>query len=360
MSGGTMIEVGELARMLAASIDRLVLDLLPGGRRNGAEWVALCPWRGDRRVGSFSVHLSGPKAGLWGDFSAGEYGDALDLVAKAVCGGSKADAIRWARRWLGIDTGDTAALERARRAVPSEAERDQEAEAEAQRARDGARRLWLHASPKLLGTPVDWYLRGRGIALDELGRLPGAVRFHPNLWHTDTRSHHPAMVTAIAGPGGQIGTHRTYLRITGPARAEKLMVDGSARAAKKVLGQFKGGHIALWRGASGKALRDAPKGEVVDIVEGIEDGLSLAVAVPELRVVAAVSLGNMASVALPPQVEVVRLWRDADTGKQAIAAFDRAIQAHLSAGRRVRVAAIDGVKDINEALQQDLREAAHG
>ena len=35
-------------------------------------------------------------------------------------------------------------------------------------------------------------------------------------------------------------------------------------------------------------------------------------------------------------------------------------EARLGAGLRVRVAAIDGVKDINEALQQDLREAVNG
>ena len=355
-----MIAVDELARMLNASADRLVRDLLPDGQRRGAEWVARCPWRADRSVGSFSVHLSGARAGIWGDFAANEFGDALDLVAKVACNGDKAAAIHWARRWLGLESGDPAALRRVRQAIPSPAELDAKADEEAQRAREGARRLWLHATPKVLDTPLDLYLRGRGVRLAELGRLPGAIRFHPSLWHTTTQAHHPAMVTAIAGPGGQIGTHRTYLQVVAPGVVRKLTIDGSTREAKKVMGQFRGGHIAVWRGASGKPLREAPAGEIVDVVEGIEDALSLAVVAPEFRIVAAVSLGNMGTLDLPPQITTVRLWRDADTGKQAIAAFDRAIEAHLRAGRRVLVAALDGAKDINEALMQDAAEAAHG
>lgn len=357
---GPMIEIGELARMLNANADRLVRDLLPDGQRRGAEWVARCPWRADRQAGSFSVHIAGAKAGLWGEFAANEFGDALDLVAKVACNGDKKAAIHWARRWLGLDSGDLATLHRARQAVPTPADLDAKADAEAERAREGARRLWLHATPKLLGTPLDQYLRGRGVHLAELGRLPGAIRYHPSLWHTSTQAHHPAMVTAIAGPGGQIGTHRTYLHVVAPGQVRKLTIDGSTREAKKVLGQFRGGHIAVWRGASGRPLREAPAGETVDVVEGIEDALSLAVVAPEFRIVAAVSLGNMGTLDLPPQVTTVRLWRDADTGKQAIAAFDRAIEAHLRAGRRVLVASLAGAKDINEALMQDLAEAAHG
>ena len=56
----------EIARLLAARVDQLVLDLLPTGHREGHEW----------RVGSIGgepghslgVHLTGTKAGVWSDF----------------------------------------------------------------------------------------------------------------------------------------------------------------------------------------------------------------------------------------------------------------------------------------------------
>src|SRR5579864_6331573 len=99
-----------------------------------------------------------------------------------------------------------------------------------------------------------------------------------------------------------------------------------------VLGGYAGGAIRLWRGASGKPLREAPAGETIDLTEGIEDGLSVAVAAPECRVLAAISLSNMANLAapgaLPPAIAAVRLWQQNDTNKDAVGAFDRALRAH--------------------------------
>lgn len=73
--------------------------LLPAGRRDGAEW----------RVGStagekgesLGVHLTGDKAGMWRDFALDEGGDLLDLWV-ATRGGTLSDALKDAKRWLGI------------------------------------------------------------------------------------------------------------------------------------------------------------------------------------------------------------------------------------------------------------------
>jgi hypothetical protein len=98
-------DAGEIARMLAARAPELARELLPRGRREGQEW----------RVGSvagetgksMSVHLSGPRAGVWSDFASGDAGDALDLVGACLYASDKRAAILWARRWLGL--GDDAA-----------------------------------------------------------------------------------------------------------------------------------------------------------------------------------------------------------------------------------------------------------
>src|SRR3712207_5713352 len=57
----------------------LCRELLPGGRREGSEWVALNPRRYDRRPGSFKVNL---RTGCWADFATGDRGrDAVSLLA---------------------------------------------------------------------------------------------------------------------------------------------------------------------------------------------------------------------------------------------------------------------------------------
>ena len=69
-------------RVRAATLghaETIVRELLPDGRREGSEWVALNPRRGDRRVGSFKVNLT---TGRWGDFATADRGgDLVSLVA---------------------------------------------------------------------------------------------------------------------------------------------------------------------------------------------------------------------------------------------------------------------------------------
>jgi len=47
------------------------------------------------------------------------------------------------------------------------------------------------------------------------------------------------------------------------------------------LGPFRGDRIRLWRGASGKPLKDALPGETVVIGEGLKDALTAACAAPD-------------------------------------------------------------------------------
>ena len=117
------------------------------------------------------------------------------------------------------------------------------------------------------------------------------------------------------------------------------------------LGFVMGGAIRLWRGASGKPLRDAPDGEVVVIGEGIETCLSIALACPELRVLCAVSLVNLGRVALPEQVRRVILAADNDEKPGARAGFLRALEEMAKTGREVRVARSPVGKDFNDCLQ---------
>jgi hypothetical protein len=333
---------GELSARLASRIDDLCRQLLTAGRRNGAYWQV---GGVDNAKGqSMWVHLHGEKRGHWQDAATGEWGDALDLVAACLYHGNLHSARVWSANWLGITRTPSPQPVQAR-AVAHTAPAVVEDEEDKRRA---AHAMWLHAEADIGGTAVESYLRGRGINLRQLGRFPRALRFHRGLYHRPSRLTLPAMVAAIAGPdGAHIATHRIWLDQAAPGMWVKARVD----TPKMAFGPFATGSIRLWRGASGKPLKDALPDETIVIGEGIETCLSVVIACPELRVLSAVSLGNMGSVWLPEQVRQVILCADADDNAAARAAFQRAVERHMDAGRDVRIARPSYGKDFNDMLQ---------
>src|SRR3954470_24291047 len=77
----------------------LVRRWLPGGRREGNEWVALNPRRGDRRPGSFKVNL---RTGRWADFATPDRGGDIISLAAHVFTLSQAEAAQKIAGMLGI------------------------------------------------------------------------------------------------------------------------------------------------------------------------------------------------------------------------------------------------------------------
>jgi DNA primase len=123
------------------------------------------------------------------------------------------------------------------------------------------------------------------------------------------------------------------------------------RAPKKALGSVTAGCIPIWRGSTATPLREAPEGSAAVLCEGIEDALAIALLAPELRVLAVVSLANMASVELPASIATVILAADNDApDSPAALALQRALDTHAAAGREVRVARSPTGKDFADAL----------
>jgi len=343
------LSIPQIVELLNGRLEALCAELLPKGKREGAEWVEAR--RGAGGLGdSLKIHLGPARRGVWKHFAAGVGGDALELVRYLQTGGDKAAAIQWSRAWLGLDGADPARLDRARRrAAAATAERKALDREDSARMRGAAHRLWLEAEPGIAGTPADAYLRGRGIDLARLGRQPAALRYHSRCWCAESDSYRPAMVAAIAGPKGFAAAHRTYLEILPGGAVGKA----GLKAAKKTLGRWRGGTIRLWRGASGKGLRQAPDGDVVVLTEGIEDGLTAALHRPDFRVMAAVSVGNMANIDLPPAIGTVFLAGQRDApGSQARHAFENALHHFAEAGfDTMRMRPPQGAHDLNEAEQ---------
>lgn len=364
---------------LRARVDKLVPELLRGAVRDGAHWSVGSV---DGEPGTqMKVDRSGALQGTWTDFSEADgddrySGDMLKLVCVVKFGGwsrgseARGQAIAWAKSWLGWDDLPPERLKTVRREAAAQTEqRDEAAEAELAEKREKAGWLW-HGSVAVRGTPAEAYLAQRGIDFAALGRMPGALRYCPDVWCSIRRSKHPAMIACIMGLDGDLlGVHRTYLDLSagkgGAVRNVKVLIDAAtkrlrivpagtagAKSYKLTLGRYVGGCIPLWKGASQATLRDVPAGTPVYVSEGIEDGLSVALARPEARVVAGVALSNMGRVALPPQAGPLVFIGQNDplTGK-AVIAFERVIGRQQAAGRKVQLIFPEPrFKDFNDQL----------
>jgi hypothetical protein len=379
----------ELIRRIGSVIDRYAPAVQESYTRKG-QYFTLNPGRADRSVGSFVVHVSGRKQGRWTDFATGQSGDLIDLIALRL-GCNLKEAVAEARTFLGLETETPEQRQKRLKADEDAKKRRQETEREAakhlERGRKAAAALWLSGEPKIEGTPVDLYLRGRGIDIAALGHRPGAIRYHAACryyWTEDwvdpatgevtqrrMQRPMPAMLTAMVRGAEIVDCHRTFLAIRPDGSWGKAPVPDAKKGMKDC--NYMGGSARLCGapGPRGGRLRlaGAPPGARVFIAEGIENALSLmmlrALAVqPPAFVVAAGMVANLAHVALPDTVAEVVLCADNDADPQAREQLETAVEAHAALGRVVRVwrSEIPG-EDLNDALQRvlaggDRREGA--
>lgn len=379
---GAVISVPELARMLDQHAAALAPELLPNGRQEGNFWRTSNV--SDVPTGNYSlaVNLNGPRVGMWTDFGAAigaqdRSGDMLKLVAVTRFGGDIGLACQFARSWLGLDGLDPGRIA-TRRAEVSRLQK--QADEEAARKAEKMRRLALalYLDPRgvpIVGSPAEDYLANRGIDLSLLPLRPSrALKFHPAVWNRETGRELPAMIAAVIDMEGRhVATHRTWLAHDGRRGWTKASLEN----AKMCLGSFQGGYVPLWKGlrrgeaeADGAAYEARPlhraAGAPWAMSEGIEDGLTAACARPELRTIAAVTLGNMAALAPPPAPpegegpgELTIIGQRDRPGSQADRALKEAIRHHQALARAVRLALPpEGVKDANDLARAGAREVA--
>lgn len=347
------IDVREIEQLLRAQAETLAWELLPNARRDGH---FLCVGSVSGEPGnSLKFNLNGPNRGMWTDFSESDGagylgGDCLHLIRLVLFRGEMVPAIKWAKSWLGLDHLDPGRLEIARHDARAAAETsaiEDRALKEVKRRRAVA--LWNGGKKSIAGTPAEAYLRGRGIDVERLGKWPGSLRFHAEVWNREIGLKIPAMLSAMFTPeGAHVATHRTYLRWDERKGWTKL----DSPNAKMVLGACGGSFIPLRKGASGKSMAHMPDGEALYVTEGIEDGLTVAMARPALRLVAGYSLPNIGSIVFPKAMGPLVMLCDRDeAGSTAVDALERVIARQQARGVRVQfVMPPAGVKDFNEWL----------
>ncbi len=348
MRGG----IADVKGLLQLRVDALVRHCAPEGKLQHGYWIARNPTRDDRNAGSFYVIVdrAGKTPGAWNDQATNDKGDILDLICYTQHLDRKA-ALAWAKDWLNFKQMKPTDITRARENAARTA-RQAEQIAAKQLAENQDRAGTVYRKSKLQkfrGTLADTYLLARGIDLGLLSRVPGALGYIPRMKHTETDTHWPVMVAGLSDVDGVTrAVHRTFLAEDGSGKAP-------VAPPRKIWPSFRGLAIRLWRGETNMSVAEACKHGMIDtlvIVEGVEDGLSVALARPDLRVWAAGSLGNIGAIQLPPCTGEVIVCADNDWGKpQAEAQLHAACQALARQGRPIKIARSPVGKDMNDCLR---------
>lgn len=362
----------EIKQGLKDRIEELCRLLLNDGRRQGRLWVAHNPVTGDfSQTPEFKVALDRDK-GAWIDWRSGDKGDVIRLVEYCrQC--DFADAMRWARDFLGLRAMPAADRQRlAERAKRAAAEADETAAARRLERMRMAEQIWfsgrLDGSMSAAEAHARGYFLHRGIDLSAIAnrdmatfRFSEAREFTKRAkWgrNADGRNvklapgpAYPAILTAMRLPTGQFAAvHQTYLD---PSAPRKLPVDkGDEESAKIMFGEAKGAMIRISHGPEGEPPETAVTPQPLILCEGIEDGLTLALAVPEARVWAAGSLSNMANAPIwLPCVSYVVVARDNDwEKKQAVMQFEKVMSALSQHGKVLTEMSAHEGKDFNDVI----------
>lgn len=350
----TRANLPEIKDMLRDRIGDLVLALLPDGKREGRLWVSHNPVTMDAgQLPALKVALN-RDTGAWIDWRSGEKGDVLGLVAYVQTGDTRnvADALKWASDWLGIrrmsrDQRDDLARQVQQRRTAAEARAIEQAKARLA----GVDRLWRKGDTLGSNRPAELrgmdYFAFRGVPLDSVPNLDAMTfRFVAALewwkgrvYRNDGRRRVmvkagpelPAIVSAFRVPTGQVtAVHCTFLD---PAGRGKAPVD----QPKLMFGDALGAVIRLSHGPEGLPPEQSSEPHPLTIAEGIETGLSLAIALPEARAWAGGSLAGIRNARVGwPFVSSVHPGAENDwNNPQALAQYERAIEDLEAQGKPV-------------------------
>jgi putative DNA primase/helicase len=276
-----------------------------GGRPVGNGWQAHCPAHDDRDP-SLSIDVRGGK---------------VLVHCHAGCRQAEVLAALSARglwTWGGLGTRPVRAPEQQHDAKADEASDRQRTES--------ALRIWDVTRPPE-GTPVEKYLRTRGITI----AIPPSLRFHPRLKHKlgGIWSAMVALVTRVTDRE-PTGIHRTYLSHDGAGKAP-LNSD-----EKMMLGPCGGGVVRL-----------GPVANPLLVGEGIETCLS-AMQATGLTAWAALSASGLRDLQLPPEVQDITVLADGDDAGESAA--KSAARRWIREGRLVRIARPPAGMDFNDML----------
>lgn len=297
-----------IVQRLRETAESWVPRLFPNGKRVGDEW-RLANIRGEapRNTGSCVITLRGPHAGDWIDFDGNAGGGPISTIEEAT-GLSGRDLIVEAAGMAGVQPGAPPRQIPAAKPAPK---------------RDPAQEIAhiLSRAMPVADTAAATYLAGRALTVP----CETDLLFHPDLTHWETKTGYPALLGQVRDRSGAvIGLHRTYL-----VQDENEVRKAQVAKAKMMLGRIAGG-----------AVRLAPIGTDgrVALCEGIETGLAVMTACPDLSVWATLSTSGLEQVDLPPAAQRVLILADHDASGAGLRAAEATARRLRAQGRDVAIA----------------------
>lgn len=363
----------EVKELLKSRIEDLCAQLLPDGRRQGRLWVAHNPVTADfSQSPEFKVALN-QDVGAWKDWRSGAKGDVLHLISYLQGYESFSDTMTWARNFLGLST-----MRPAERAAL-----DAEARRRAADRRVAAERTRLFKIVKaeekfLAGSAFGGrsvaeqharrYFAGRKCPLEDVVHVDATTfRFadQSEYWtrgeyRTDDAGRrykvkdgpkYPAIHSAMRAASGLVtACHVTFLD---PVLPKKISLEDAN--AKLIFGEAKGSVIRISHGPENVAPEVAQEQHPLIVCEGVETGLSLAIACPSARVWAAGSLSNMGNVPLWMEcIPSLILARDNNHGNaQAERQLEGVLKQLAEHGKPMSVIASHVGDDFNDLARGD-------
>lgn len=276
-----------------------------GGRKAGAAWMARCPAHDDRAPSLSIANARDGKVLVRCHAGCDQQDVIAALRARGVWDADERRPIRFSRK--------------PDRMPPPETDTD------SMRRMEAALALWRALHPAE-GTPVETYLRSRGLTIP----IPPSIRFHNGLKHP-SGGIWPAMVALVThgADGSPIGIHRTFLAADGSAKAP-------VQPPKMMLGPCRGG-----------AVRLANPQDVLMAGEGIETCLA-AMQASGRPAWSALSTSGLRTLNLPRDVSNIIVLADGDDPGEAAA--QNCAWRWKQEGRRVRIARPPQGMDFNDLL----------
>lgn len=365
-----MTDARTIRVMLQERLPDLLGKLFPRHNVTYPVFTPLNPTRHDERPGSFVIWTAGAAKGGFNEYSskrgAQASGDVIDLIAYVHRHGQDKTGRRFALQWAQDFLNLKAMTREQREGAASQAKRVAhtivQQETAAAIAKKRLANQWWNKSLPIMGSIAETYLASRRIPLVLVRNLTGDLRFMPSLehwksakWEGDRKIQDgpkfPAMIAALRNLAGDItAVHCTFLRNDGSGKAD-------VGQAKLMRGIAKGSAIWLTNGPDNLTVQEAHAQGVLGpaiIAEGIENGLSNALAIPEARVAAAGSFDLMLAFDVRPAIfdpAVYALDNDADP-RHCEAMADH-IDALREAGKNAGTMAPTGAKDFNDVLKGD-------
>jgi hypothetical protein len=209
---------------------------------------------------------------------------------------------------------------------------------------------WRKALPAV-GTPVETYLRNRGITLP----VPTCIRFSLRQRNWADGKSYAAMIALVAcvpeyGHDGVLragssllssGAHFTFLQ---GGDSDGAVRKAETESCKLTIGQLRHGGVWL------TPIQEI--GKELAVAEGIETALSVQ-QITGLPTVAALSAAGMQVMRWPPQVR--RLWIAADHDPVGLRAAHKLLARAIAAGLEVSIKVpVKGFNDFNDVLRSIL------